>query len=243
MSRLVTKLAAAGAAVAAATVGLATPAAAAPGTLAAPQYMVVDRYSPTWSTFGFWTVAGAHHYDMIISAGGSSRIVTVPGRASDPTGRFVDYDITLDPCVTYLVSVGARTASGQGGTTGRRLEPALRPGGIRAASVTRGADPTTATFSWTPPAVRGYAQRPGGWAHDKNDKVVAPLTYETELVRTSDNTVVKTTKIVTGTSTDRVSFTANGLDPKRAYVLRVKTANDFGSCADKTGRILLTRTA
>lgn len=53
MSRLVTKLAAAGAAVAAATVGLATPAAAAPGTLAAPQYMVVDRYSPTWSTFGF----------------------------------------------------------------------------------------------------------------------------------------------------------------------------------------------
>lgn len=38
-------------------------------------------------------------------------------------------------------------------------------------------------------------------------------------------------------------MTANGLDPKRAYVLRGKTANDFGSCTDKTGRILPPRTA
>jgi len=245
MRRFVAALGAVSTAAAVTVLGVAGPAAAAATPLPATRFMSVDRISKslggdsTAATFSFHSVAGAYYYDLMISANGRTQTIRAGGNYGQPTGELEVYDIHLDPCVSYTVSVGTRDMDGIGKTTGKRLEPSLLPGGIIAASAKRGSDPTTATFSWSPPVNRGYAMNADGTGYKSATPVV--LYFNTELIRMSDKKVIKTSTVYSYTAGTKISVPVTGLDPKGAYLMRVRSSNYFGGCAAKDGRILLNR--
>ncbi|MFI5493047.1 hypothetical protein [Actinoplanes sp. NPDC051859] len=197
--------------------------------------------SLTWSNYVYYkTIAGTDHYDIIVSGAGKTQTVSSPGYGFEKTGRQRAVVVNLDPCVSYVVKVGARDANGNGPTSRGRLANSIRPGGVLKASAKRGTDPTTATFTWTPPAVRGHTNEYGMSVKEVVSRPT-PLSYQTELVRMSDNKVVKSYTIAANTITGSVSHSVTGLDRKGAYVLRVKATNAWGTCDNKAGRILLNR--
>ncbi|GAB1690486.1 hypothetical protein [Krasilnikovia sp. M28-CT-15] len=208
-----------------------TAAAAASDIPAAPKGVVVTHEG--WDAYiqRQW-VSGLDHYDVTVSGAGKVQTYQLPANPAVPGQAPPTPKVRLDPCVNYIVSLGARNAAGQGGTT-RVSAPSHFPGGILAASARR-VDATTATFSWNPPQIRGTK-------YPTYSTEVTKLGYILNLVRMRDNKVITSLRPNWDWETARQNYTFYNLE-KGAYVLKVETYNFYGSCAGKTGRILLKAT-
>ncbi|MEV6601172.1 hypothetical protein AB0M36_30610 [Actinoplanes sp. NPDC051346] len=247
-----------GTTVAALAASLCTPVAASAAAVTGPQvpkYVMSQRdVHLDWETgtfvgnggfVAFTTVAGADYYEVLVTNGTNRQFFKLtPDAAHKAPGSRLSVNVAYDQCTDYTVSVTSRNSLGQSAVQ-RLSESAARPGGIRAASAKRGTDPTTATFTWTPPANWGFFVDKYATAA-REDKTLpqwrAAVYYQVELVRMADNRVVQS-KWVSG-GTDRkapVTFNATGLTAKGAYMLRVSTQNDVGGCGNKTGKILLNK--
>ncbi|MFI5493519.1 hypothetical protein [Actinoplanes sp. NPDC051859] len=183
----------------------------------------------------------ADSYEITFTSNGTKKVYKhTPDPSWKPAGMYQSVDVDLDPCTSYMVTVASKNNRGEGSTTRPRLEPALRPGSILGANANRWEGGTTATFWWKPPTMRGYAGIVGYPQKPSATRQVF-LDYDVELVRMSDNKVIRKERLTGGYSSNSVNYPVSGLDPKRAYTLRVKTINEFGGCDSKIGRILLNR--
>lgn len=172
--------------------------------------------------------ANVDSYEVNLRSGEVAQDIQFSERAS--YGYIGALKIKIDPCASYVASVTPRNAAGAGPTT-RIVVPPHLPGGVRSASVKRN-NTTTATFTWSPPTARG-THYPEYMTTDTQ------LFYTLQLVRMKDNTVVQTGSISSNLSKNPMSYKFSNLEPDKTYALNVITSSAWGSCASKTGHILL----
>ncbi|GGQ61294.1 hypothetical protein [Couchioplanes azureus] len=192
-------------------------------------------------TLVYWKpVAGATNYRVTVTDGVTSWSYVVA--ATQPLNAGGTHQLTVatpDKCSRYQITVASRDAEGQGSSISV-TEKSLVPTMVIKAKAVRGTDRTKATFTYTAPQWKGYLGGPTGGAQPddpRNPKM--SFTSTAQLVRLSDNKVVAT-NAATGASWTRArSLNFSGLEPNRAYVLKITNANKWGSCAAQTGRILL----
>ncbi|GAB1644001.1 hypothetical protein [Krasilnikovia sp. MM14-A1259] len=155
-------------------------------------------------------------------------------------GRFHVAVSTPNKCSTYKITVRSEDSLGQGAQVAV-TEKTLAPTIVTKARAYRAADRTRATFEMSVPQWRGYLVAAGGGARADNLKApTIAITTQLQLVRLADGKVINTTTTTqTGWTTAKVAKIYTGLDAKRAYVLKVTTSNDWGSCARQDGKILL----
>ncbi|RZU51129.1 hypothetical protein EV385_2928 [Krasilnikovia cinnamomea] len=151
---------------------------------------------------------------------------------------------TPNKCSAYKITVRAEDALGQGAEVAV-TEKSLAPTIVTKARAFRGTDRTRATFEMAVPQWKGYLVAAGGGAKADNlSKPTIAVNLQMQLVRIADNKVISTaTATQTGWTTAKYSKIFTGLDAKRAYVLKVTTANGWGSCAKQDGKILLNAAA
>ncbi|GAB1646530.1 hypothetical protein [Krasilnikovia sp. MM14-A1259] len=151
---------------------------------------------------------------------------------------------TPNACSTYKITVRAEDALGQGAQV-TVTEKTLAPTIVTKARGYRGADRTRATFEMSAPQWKGYLVAAGGGATgDDLKKPTIAVTVKMTLVRLADSKVITTVSSTqSGWTTAKLGQQFTGLDTKRAYVLKVSTANGFGSCARQDGKILLNAAA
>ena len=149
---------------------------------------------------------------------------------------------TPNRCSTYKITVRAEDGIGQGAQVAV-TEKSLAPTIVTKARAFWGTDRTRATFEMAAPQWQGYLVASGGGAQGDNLKApTATITTQLQLVRLIDSKVISTvTTTQTGWTSAKLSRVFTGLDAQRAYVLKVSTANGWGSCANQSGKILLNR--
>ncbi|MFI5493990.1 hypothetical protein [Actinoplanes sp. NPDC051859] len=192
------------------------------------------------STVYWKPVAGATHYRVMVSDGAYTRSYTV--QATQPLNAGGTHQVTVatpDKCSRYVITVASRDARGQG-TAIAIVEKSLAPTIVIRAKAVRGTDKTKATFTYTAPQWKGYLGGPtGGATPDNTANPKMSFTSTTQLIRVIDGKVIATNTFTGATWTKSRSQSFSGLDPQRAYVLKITNSNKWGSCAAQLGRVLL----
>ncbi|GGQ46273.1 hypothetical protein [Couchioplanes azureus] len=201
----------------------------------------VRSYQKAIETWVYWKpVAGASNYLVTVSDGIVTRQYVVAATQKLNAGGQHQLTVsTPNKCSRYRITVASRDAQGQG-TSRYVIEKSLAPTSVIKAKAVRSADPTRATFTYSAPQWMGYLGGPTGGAtqDDKNNPTMS-FTSTAQLVRVSDNKVISTTTDNSNSWTAARSQTFTGLDPQRAYVLKITNSNKWGNCANQLGRILL----
>ncbi|GGQ79838.1 hypothetical protein GCM10010166_57460 [Couchioplanes caeruleus subsp. azureus] len=202
--------------------------------------------SPMETEIRWASMPRATSYDVTVTDGTTSNTYSVPSSAyylAQGYKAFAFRVPTPDKCSTYKISLAARNESGVSKPV-LMTEKTLAPTIVTKASATRGSAPTIGKFTMSAPHWRGYLGDPVRGTAWPDDPVNATgtLNVKLELVRMVDNKVVQTAnwavgKWYTGVRTQNFF----GLEAKRAYVLKVTTANGWGSCSRQVGKILLPR--
>ncbi|GAB1690333.1 hypothetical protein [Krasilnikovia sp. M28-CT-15] len=186
------------------------------------------------------TTFAARYRVKVLDGSATVASYVVPASQALVGGRFQVVVSTPNKCSTYRISVRAEDALGQGAQVAV-TEKSLVPSVVTKARGFRGSDKTRATFEMSAPQWRGYLVASGGGA--KADNLAAPsieVTTQLQLVRIADGRVITSVSTTqAGWTTAKVSKIFTGLDAKRAYVLKVSTSNEWGSCAKQDGKILL----
>ncbi|MEU8664736.1 hypothetical protein, partial [Actinoplanes philippinensis] len=145
---------------------------------------------------------------------------------------------TPDKCASYRITVTPENANGAGRPQSSWIG-SLMPSIVVKAKAVRGADPTTATFSYDWPQWRGMSGSPKIGVRWPDHIMPVSVGMTPTLIRMSDKKIITAAPAASYTANGR-SLKYTGLDPKSAYVLKVSTANDrWGGCARSDGRILL----
>ncbi|BCJ54179.1 hypothetical protein Asp14428_56540 [Actinoplanes sp. NBRC 14428] len=241
LSRFVAAL---GAAVTGAVLAAAPPAAAAapevPGVPLGVQQ--VRSTANAAQTDVFWKPAtyAARYRVKVTDAGSTVGNYLVPATAARTAdGRYRVAVSTPNKCSTYRITVRAEDALGQGADISV-TEKSLAPTIVTKARAYRGADRTRATFEMAAPQWKGYLGPTGGARADDLKKPTISVVTQLQLVRLVDGKVISTvTTTQTGWAGAKLTRTYTGLEAKRAYVLKVTTANGWGTCTRQDGKILL----
>ncbi|MET8151523.1 hypothetical protein ACIBSW_20205 [Actinoplanes sp. NPDC049668] len=189
------------------------------------------------TTVSWNTQTDATKYRVVVLEGAKKSEYVVPGAGA--TGRMATTVPTADKCSSFRITVYPENANGVGAHQSQWIGT-LMPTMIVKAKAKRGADGTTATFSYADPQWAGYVGDakmgprlpvPYHWT--------VPLQIKPTLVKMVGNQVVneKPTSVRDSARLDNLTY--KNLDPKRAYVLKVSTSNGWGTCARADGKILL----
>ncbi|MFI5495390.1 hypothetical protein [Actinoplanes sp. NPDC051859] len=185
-------------------------------------------------------VSGAVSYRVTVSDGATTRQYSVA--ATQPLTAAGKYQVavaTPNKCARYRITVASRDAKGQG-TARYVVEKSLAPTIVVKAKAVRASDPTKATFTYTAPQWKGYLGGPtGGATQDDQRNPKMSFTSTAQLVRVVDNKVISTATYSSAAWSTARSQTFTGLDPQRAYVLKITNSNKWGSCSAQLGRVLL----
>ncbi|GGQ85361.1 hypothetical protein [Couchioplanes azureus] len=202
----------------------------------------VRSASSATQTDVYWKpVSHAARYRVTVKDGAATVASTlVPATQALADGRHHLSVATPNACSTYKITVRAEDAFGQGDQI-TVTEKSLAPTIVTKARGYRGTDRSRAVFEMSAPQWKGYLVGPAGGARgDDLKRPTIAVTTKLQLVRLADNKVISTvTTTQTGWTTAKLTRTFSGLDAKRAYVLKVSTANGWGSCARQEGKILL----
>ncbi|MEU4157264.1 hypothetical protein [Actinoplanes sp. NPDC026670] len=182
----------------------------------------------------------ATRYRVKVTDGSTVTNYLVQATAAQVNGRYKLTVATADKCATYRITVRAEDSLGQGASV-TVTEKTLAPTIVTKARAYRAADRTRATFEMAAPQWKGYLGGPTGGAQPDNLKApTIGVTLNLQLVRILDKKVITTTTATqTGWTNAKFSKIFTGLDPKRAYYLKVTTANGWGTCTRQDGKIKL----
>ncbi|MER7072445.1 fibronectin type III domain-containing protein [Terrabacter sp. NPDC000476] len=174
----------------------------------APTAVVAQRSpsQPSDFTVSWKPAAAVDHYNVSVTAAGRDTVTIVPATATSLAVTGLG-----EPTTNYRITVSSRDAAGDGTTSAVTNLYSLAPWVPRSLALTRSADLTAVTATWTAPAWPGYGGLNG---------------YDAKLVRVSDGVVVGSASNNTTTT-----FSATGLDPKRLYRLSVTARNEYGTSA------------
>ncbi|OJF14223.1 hypothetical protein [Couchioplanes caeruleus] len=203
--------------------------------------MNVRSHVKAAETLVYWKpVAGATNYQVTVSDGTITRLYVVAATQKLNAGGTHQLTVsTPNKCSRYRITVASRDAQGQG-TSRYIIEKSLAPTAVIKAKAVRSSDPTKATFTYSPPQWKGYLGGPtGGATQDDKDNPKMSFTSTAELVRVADNKVVSTTTYTSSNWTAPRTQSFTGLDPARAYVLKITNSNKWGTCSNQLGRVLL----
>ncbi|WP_433796573.1 hypothetical protein [Actinoplanes sp. CA-252034] len=189
----------------------------------------------------YWKPAAhATRYRVKVTDGSTITNYLVQGTQAQVNGRYKLTVATADKCATYRITVRAEDSLGQGASVSV-VEKSLAPTIVTKARAYRAADRTRATFEMATPQWKGYLGGPTGGARPDNLKApTIGVTLNLQLVRIIDKKVITTTTATqSGWTNAKFSKIFTGLDPKRAYYLKVTTANGWGTCTRQDGKIKL----
>ncbi|GGQ81855.1 hypothetical protein [Couchioplanes azureus] len=185
-----------------------------------------------------WTAqADVTQYRISVLEGTKKTDYVVPATGAAGTRMFSTIP-TVDKCSSFDISVAAENAQGAGKAQ-RYWIGSLMPSIVVKAKATRGADGTSATFTYSRPQWPGYVGTPKtGPARPDPYHWPVSVGIKPTLTKMVGNQVVTATPTYGGTAIS-TSLTYTNLDPKRAYVLKLSTSNTWGTCARSDGKILL----
>ncbi len=174
----------------------------------APGMLKVERTGAGLTTLSIsWrAVEAVDHYTVTVFDG-QKDVSTVVGALST--------NLTVaapGACTRYQVRVAAVDAEGNTATTGPYRVAPLAPGSVTNLDVDRSKDGTDGVAFWSAP---------------RNPGAAAP-SYTVQLKQLNTGKIISEDK----TGNTKVSF--GGLDPKRAYAVKVTARNDYGQCVTST---------
>lgn len=177
----------------------------------APGTLTVTRTGDTKQQLDIvWSpVPGVDHYAVTVFNGQKDDVKVVDAKTTE---LVVD---APGACTRYQVRVAAVDASGNGSTNVYRV-PTLAPGGVQKLQTDRSSSGDAAKASWQAPQFPGTGEQPY---------------YLVQLKELASGKIIKEDK------TQDTAYGFDGLEPKRAYAIKVTPTNQYGSCVTGTSLV------